>query len=75
MLADIEALIGQVIDRKVQPGYEEGAPLPERYRQLLVEPKAKKTFKHKSRSKANAPRVKVATRQGVRISLGSKQSS
>ncbi|QLE86347.1 DEAD/DEAH box helicase [Shewanella sp. Scap07] len=52
MLADIEALIGQVIDRKVQPGYEEGAPLPERYRQLLVEPKAKKTFKHKSRSKS-----------------------
>ncbi|MGL4516969.1 MAG: DEAD/DEAH box helicase, partial [Shewanella sp.] len=32
MLAEIEALIGQKLPITVQPGYEEGAPLPARYR-------------------------------------------
>ncbi|MGL4447490.1 MAG: DEAD/DEAH box helicase, partial [Shewanella sp.] len=32
MLAEIETLIGQKLPITVQPGYEEGAPLPARYR-------------------------------------------
>lgn len=33
MLAEIEALIGQTLPVSVEPGYEEGAPLPGRYRE------------------------------------------
>ncbi|QYJ77889.1 DEAD/DEAH box helicase [Shewanella acanthi] len=34
MLAEIEALIGFTLPVSVQPGYEEGSPLPARYREL-----------------------------------------
>lgn len=37
VLLEIEALIGQTLPRQVIPGYEIGAPLPERYRKLDVE--------------------------------------
>ncbi|MCG9712051.1 DEAD/DEAH box helicase [Shewanella insulae] len=35
-LAAVEALIGKTLPREVQPGYELGAPLPQRYRELDV---------------------------------------
>lgn len=36
MLAQIEVLIGQTLPVSVEPGYEEGAPLPGRYREAPV---------------------------------------
>lgn len=37
MLQEIEALIGQTLPRHIVPGYEIGAPLPARYRELQLE--------------------------------------
>lgn len=46
MLAEIEALIGQQLPVTIQPGYEEGTPLPARYRDLPVaSPKTKWSYK------------------------------
>ncbi|WP_394204837.1 DEAD/DEAH box helicase [Shewanella waksmanii] len=58
MMTEIEALIGERIRRQVQPGYEEGAPLPERYRQLAVEPKPKRAYKDNKRGNAKRPSTK-----------------
>ncbi|MFC1520573.1 DEAD/DEAH box helicase [Pseudomonadota bacterium] len=46
LLEDIEALISTSIPVVVLPGYELGAPLPARYREVDAE-KPKKLFKHK----------------------------
>ncbi|AAN54562.1 DEAD/DEAH box helicase [Shewanella oneidensis] len=46
MLAEIEALIGEKLPVTVQPGYEEGTPLPARYRDLpVVTTKTKWSYK------------------------------
>ncbi|WP_394128893.1 DEAD/DEAH box helicase [Shewanella maritima] len=51
-LAEIEALIGQSIQVDVPKGYEAGAPLPARYRELVSEkPKKKASFKHAGKNK------------------------
>ncbi|PMG75045.1 RNA helicase [Shewanella sp. 10N.286.51.B7] len=63
LLSDIESLINTQIDVQIQPGYEAGAPLPARYREVEAE-KPKKSFKHK---RANGPRgndKSKPTRQG-----------
>ncbi|WP_372944132.1 helicase-related protein, partial [Shewanella sp.] len=46
LLAEIEQLIGQTLVTVTPQGYEEGAPLPARYRDISPE-KPKKAFKHK----------------------------
>ncbi|KPZ69867.1 MULTISPECIES: DEAD/DEAH box helicase [unclassified Shewanella] len=46
LLSDIESLIQCQIEVHVQPGYEAGAPLPARYREVEAV-KPKKSFKHK----------------------------
>jgi superfamily II DNA/RNA helicase len=46
LLSDIEQLIGQTLPALTPTGYEEGAPLPARYRDVSPE-KPKKAFKHK----------------------------
>ncbi|MCL1101295.1 DEAD/DEAH box helicase [Shewanella saliphila] len=46
LLAEIEQLIGQTLTTLTPKGYEEGAPLPARYRDVSPE-KPKKVFKHK----------------------------
>jgi ATP-dependent RNA helicase RhlE len=46
LLIDVEAQVGLTLESKVLPGYEEGASLPARYRDL-ADAKPKKAFKHK----------------------------
>jgi superfamily II DNA/RNA helicase len=46
LLAAIELLIGQSLPLQVPVGYEEGAPLPARYRDVAIE-KPKKVLKYK----------------------------
>ncbi|WP_282110412.1 DEAD/DEAH box helicase [Shewanella algicola] len=46
LLAEIEQLVGQKLTMFTPKGYEEGAPLPARYRDVSPE-KPKKVFKHK----------------------------
>ncbi len=48
MLTEIESLIGLQLKKTTLAGYEVGAPLPERYRELMLKPeKTKKPFKSK----------------------------
>jgi ATP-dependent RNA helicase RhlE len=46
LLTDVESVIEQQLQAKVLPGYEEGAPLPARYRDV-IEAKPKKAYKAK----------------------------
>ncbi|MBR9727305.1 DEAD/DEAH box helicase [Shewanella intestini] len=52
-LAEIEALIEQKIEVVIPKGYEPGAPMPARYRELSAS-KPKKTFKSHKTAKHNA---------------------
>lgn len=62
MLAEIEALIGQTLPVLVMPGYEEGTPLPARYREA---PKvASKPTGNKWRHKAPEERTIGKSREG-----------
>ena len=61
LLSEIEKLIGQALPFIVPTGYEEGAPLPARYRDVVAD-KPKKAFKHK-RGKPSQNDVKP-TRKG-----------
>ncbi len=56
VLAEIETLIGQTLPKQVVPGYELGAPLPERYRNLDTgngASKANKSYKPHKRKPTN----------------------
>lgn len=56
-LAEIEALLGYKLPREVLPGYEKGAPLPERYLQPVEKPRHAKTHRgHKPGRKGQAPK-------------------
>ena len=46
LLNEIEQLIGQTLPTLIPIGYEEGAPLPARYRDISPD-KPKKVFKHR----------------------------
>ncbi|MFV7769467.1 DEAD/DEAH box helicase [Shewanella marisflavi] len=69
-LATIESLIGMTLARHVEPGYELGAPLPARYRELesASQPKAAKRdkfnskFKGKSQGRSNGSKPGGAKR-------------
>ena len=62
MLSEIETLIGQTLPVFVMPGYEEGAPLPARYREAPVV--ASKPAGNKWRHKAPEDRTIGQSRQG-----------
>lgn len=56
-LAEIEALLGYKLPREVLPGYEKGAPLPERYLQPIEKPRHAKTHRgHKPGRKGQQPK-------------------
>ncbi|MCG9697283.1 DEAD/DEAH box helicase [Shewanella sp. Isolate11] len=70
MLNEIEALIGQTLPRKVIPGYEIGAPLPERYRQLDTS-----SDKPKSQQRQYNKRKPAADKRGQSNSYASRRAN
>ncbi|MGL5360686.1 MAG: DEAD/DEAH box helicase [Shewanella sp.] len=62
MLAEIQTLIGQTLPVSVQPGYEEGTPLPARYRE------APATAAKASKWSYKAPKDRTIGKPGARSS-------
>lgn len=68
MLAEIEALIEQKLPVSVQPGYEEGTPLPARYRDIPASPTkpAKWSYKApKDRAIGKSSESQARSRQNI----------
>lgn len=76
MMGDIEAEIGYTLARKQVPGYELGAPLPERYRLLTESSSGKKANKQDktkfSKGRSASAKNKSSTKKSKSNSTGSK---
>ncbi|GIU40386.1 DEAD/DEAH box helicase [Shewanella colwelliana] len=69
MLKEIEGLIGEVLPRHIEPGYELGAPLPARYRELQVDSSAKPKVQYKrKKSSGKKPTNSYASRRANKSS-------